>query len=374
LSGRPTVYLHIGIAKTGTTYLQGLLWHNRGLLERHGLRYPGDLPGDHFRASVDLRDKPFAGEQSTHVPGSWDTLAAAAMAAPDRALISHETLTRTHVEQVRRAADSFRSAYELHLIVTARDLGRQLPAVWQEQVKNRGTHTYEKFLADVSERPTSNQYRHFWEAQDILDVLERWSAAVPPERVHVVTVPQPGSVSGLLWERFASVIGVDPTSVDTDVPVSNVSIGVAEAELLRRMNPALRERLDWPTYERQVKVGLATRLAARDGSARLTVPSERRGWVSDRAEQLISGLRKGGYDVVGDLDELRPVFDDRPVVMPGEISTEELLGIAADCVGDLIAHPPVRRGRRGPAAAPAPGPDTRVGRLLRRARNRLTRR
>jgi hypothetical protein len=149
---------------------------------------------------------------------------------------------------------------------------------------------------------------------------------------------------------------------------------VAEAELLRRMNPALRERLDWPTYERQVKVGLATRLAARDGSARLTVPPERRGWVSDRAEQLISGLRKGGYDVVGDLDELRPVFDDRPVVMPGEISTEELLGIAADCVGDLIAHPPVRRGRRGPAAAPAPGPDTRVGRLLRRARNRLTRR
>jgi hypothetical protein len=63
VTGRqPTVFLHIGIAKTGTTYLQGLMWHNRGLLERNGLRYPGDLPGDHFRASVDLREKPFAGE------------------------------------------------------------------------------------------------------------------------------------------------------------------------------------------------------------------------------------------------------------------------------------------------------------------------
>ena len=363
---RPTVFLHIGIAKTGTTYLQGLLWHNRGLLERNGLRYPGHLPGDHFRASVDLRQKPFAGEESTYVPGSWDTVAAAAMDAPDRALISHETLTRTHVEQVRRAADSFRDASELHLVVTARDLGRQLPAVWQEQVKNRGMHTYEKFLADVSERPTSNQYQHFWEAQDILDVLERWSAAVPPDRVHVVTVPQPGSVSGLLWERFASVIGVDPTIVDTDVPVSNVALGVAEAELLRRMNPALRERLDWPTYEKQVKVGLAARLAARDGSARLTVPVERRGWVEDRAEQLISGLRKGGYDVVGDLAELRPVFDERPVVMPSDIRPQQLLQMAGDVVGELVVDNAAQRtsGLRGRLAAL--NPATRLGRLVRR--------
>jgi hypothetical protein len=374
VTGRPpTVFLHIGIAKTGTTYLQGLMWHNRGLLERNGLRYPGDLPGDHFRASVDLRQKPFAGEDSTYVPGSWDAVAAAAMGAHDRALISHETLTRTQVEQVRRAADSFRAASALHVIVTARDLGRQLPAVWQEQLKNRGVHTYEKFLTSVSDRPSSHQFQHFWEAQDILEVLHRWSAAVPPERVHIVTVPQPGNVPGLLWQRFASVIGVDPTIVDTDVPVSNVSLGVAEAELLRRLNPALRERLDWPTYEKQVKVGLSARLAARNGSARLTVPVELRGWVQDRAEHMVSGLREGGYDIVGDLDELRPVFDDRPVVMPSEIPADELLTMAADCVGDLIADPPELRTRRRPVTPPPPGPNTTLGRLLRRVRNRLTR-
>jgi hypothetical protein len=59
--------------------------------------------------------------------------------------------------------------------------------------------------------------------------------------------------------------------------------------------------------------------------------------------------------------------------MPGDVSTDELLSIAADCVGDLIADPPTRRPRRLPAAPAAPGPNTRMGRLLRRVRNRLTR-
>jgi hypothetical protein len=363
--GQPTVYLHIGIAKTGTTYLQELLWHNRKVLERHGVRYPAQLPGDHFRAAVDLRQTPFAGDHATFVPGTWDTVAAAAMAAPDRAVISHETLTRTRVEQVRRAAESFAGA-DLHLIVTVRDLGRQLPAVWQEQVKNRSAISYARFLRAVAETPKSRRHRHFWMAQDVLDVLARWSTAVPPERIHVVTVPQPGAESGLLWQRFASVIGLDPSVVETDVPMSNVSLGVAEAELLRRMNRSLRHRMDWPTYEREVKVGLAKRLAARRDSTRLTVPKNRRAWVEQCAEGMIAGLRSGGYDVVGNLDELRPVFDERPVVMPSDIRPQQLLRMAGDVVGELVVDNAARRssGLRGRLAAL--NPATRLGRSVRR--------
>ncbi|MGH3357045.1 MAG: hypothetical protein ACRDOJ_14195 [Nocardioidaceae bacterium] len=364
---QPTVYLHIGVAKTGTTYLQALLWHNRRSLEREGLRYPGSLPGDHFRASVDLRQTPFAGETETMVPGAWDAVARSAVSAPDRAVISHETLTRTTLDQVRRAADSLRPA-ETHLVVTVRDLGRQLPAVWQEQVKNRGVTRYERFLRDIAERPRTRRYRHFWQAQDILDVLERWSIAVPAERVHIITVPQPGSSPGLLWERFASVVGVNASSVDPHVQTANASLGVAEAELLRRMNRSLRERMDWATYEQEVKVGLASRLAAREDAARLMVPHEHRGWVGERAEQMIGGLRKGGYDVVGDLEDLRPVFDERPVVMPREISARQLVEIAGECVGDLVADNVAQRR----TAFHAPGVNRPVGRILRRVRARVT--
>jgi hypothetical protein len=369
LPGRqPTVYLHVGIAKTGTTYLQDLLWHNRGILDRHGLRNPGKLPDDHFRASVDLRQTPFAGNRQSYVPGAWDALAAAAVAAPDRAVVSHETLTRTRVEQVHRAAASLRPA-EVHVVVTARDLARQLPAVWQEHVKNRGATSYERFLRAVAELPRAPRHRKFWEAQDILGVLDRWSAAVPPERVHVVTVPQPGAAPGLLWERFASVLGVDPAVVDTDVPVSNVSLGVAEAEALRRMNPAFR-RLDWATYEKEVKWGLAVRLAARTGTARLGVPVGRRAWVSERAEEMIAGLRERGYDIVGDLEELRPVFDDSRVVMPRDVPAGRLMQISGECLGDLMAEHALRR-QRLRALVRVPGPGSHAGRQLRRLRHRF---
>lgn len=371
--GRPTVFLHIGVAKTGTTYLQALLWHNRRRLERHGLLYPATGPGEHFHASVDLRQRPFAGEHQTWVPGAWDAVAARAAAAPDRAVISHETLTRTHDEQVRRAAASL-SSTDLHVVITVRDLARQVPAVWQEHVKNRGVVGFDRFLEDVVERPRSNRYRFFWEAQDVLGVLERWSAAVPAERIHVVTVPQPGALPGLLWQRFASVMGVDPAVVDTDVPLSNVSLGVAEAELLRQLNPALRKRLDWTAYEREVKSGLAERLAARPGSIRLSLPVERREWAAERADQIVAGIEKAGYDVVGDLDELRPVFDDRPVVMPGDIPQKMLMQIAGEYVGDMLAPSAPTRGRAAALAARlAPSPGTRSGRALRRARHALRR-
>jgi hypothetical protein len=162
------------------------------------------------------------------------------------------------------------------------------------------------------------------------------------------------------------VIGLDPSVVDTDVPMSNVSLGVAEAELLRRMNRSLRHRMDWATYEREVKVGLAKRLAARRDSTRLTVPRNRRGWVEQCAEEMIAGLRSGGYAVVGNLDELRPVFDERTVVMPSDIRPQRLLRMAGDVVGELVVDNAAQRssGLRGRLSAL--NPATRLGRLVRR--------
>jgi hypothetical protein len=334
---QPTVYLHIGIAKTGTTYLQQLLWRERHALARHGVVYPAGSPNAHFMASVDLRQKPFAGGRGAIVPGTWNALAGEARSVRDRAVISHESLARANVAQVRRAVDSLAPA-EVHVIVTVRDLARQLPAAWQERVKNRSGGRYREFLRNVSENPDSPMHKHFWEAQDVVRVLERYGKVIPADRIHVVTVPPRGSEGEGLWERFASVLGLDPDAVNKEVPHTNVSLGVAEAELLRRMNRTLRRELDLETYVRAIKVRLSERLAQRGGSERLGIPHELREWLADRAKQLVAGIEAGGYDVVGDLADLQPVLSDEPVLMPRDVPDQQLFDLAGIALAGAISE------------------------------------
>ena len=48
------VYLHIGAPKTGTTFLQDVMWHHREQLADAGVRFSRRRYGDHFQASLDL--------------------------------------------------------------------------------------------------------------------------------------------------------------------------------------------------------------------------------------------------------------------------------------------------------------------------------
>jgi hypothetical protein len=52
--GTQRVFLHVGSPKTGTTYLQGVLWRNREALRRQGLLLPLDSVGDHYAGSFEV--------------------------------------------------------------------------------------------------------------------------------------------------------------------------------------------------------------------------------------------------------------------------------------------------------------------------------
>ena len=87
------VFFHVGAPKTGTTYLQDLLFRHRHALEAAGVLYPARRRGDHFRAMLDLRDIPWGGGyRDPAVPGSWDRLAARVRSWPGTVVISQEIL------------------------------------------------------------------------------------------------------------------------------------------------------------------------------------------------------------------------------------------------------------------------------------------
>jgi hypothetical protein len=192
-------------------------------------------------------------------------------------------------------------------MLSARDLVRQIPAEWQENVKHRAALTYRRFLDRIQDpRREGRIPTWFWGVQEIPDILDRWGHDLPPEHVHVVTVPPAGGSPDLLWKRFVEAFGLDGIDLQLDGERVNPSLGSAETTLIRRINRAANEELD-PTYYRPLVRELIAHqtLSRRTRTPRLALPPDVHPWATALEDWWIEEVRRRGYDVIGDLDDLR---------------------------------------------------------------------
>jgi hypothetical protein len=283
-------------------------------------------------------------------------------------VISHENLGFADADQADRAKLSL-DAKRVHVIFTAREFSRIVPAMWQERLKNRSKDTWVDYLA-VLER-SSGRAQGFWHQNTGAGLLA-WAAGLPAERVHIVTVPPSGAPPTLLWERFATAIGIDPASCDTDVPRSNESLGVTESAFLRHFNTRASE-IGWDAYRAHVKHFLAPKvLAVRQDSTKLVIQPDEIDPLTERAHQLVDTIKAHGFDVVGDLADLAP--PDRKGRSPAghgratdDVPAKDLLPVAIDAVVGLVEHAEeLRLAGHGQGAA-----TRQVHRELRETRRRL---
>jgi hypothetical protein len=300
------VYVHVGAPKTGTTYLQDRLSANRPALAAHGVSYPVGSNDDMFPGALDLIDLSWGGQRD-QVRGEWAALVARVHRTPGTAILSHEILAGATPAQVARARRDLAGA-EVHVVYSARDLGRQIPAEWQESVKHRKQKSFRRYLRQVQRAERRDSGLWFWRAQSLPDVLERWTAGLPPERVHLVTVPQPGAPRDELWRRYCAAFGVDPAWAPKDSGSANASIGIEEIALLRALNKRLRRvQLDSAHYRRLVRqLVVHNTLAKRPDMRRVTLPPTAYGWAAEVAEEWVAWVEHAGIDVVGDVADLRP--------------------------------------------------------------------
>jgi hypothetical protein len=221
---------------------------------------------------------------------------------------------------------------EIHVVLSARDLVRQIPAEWQENVKHRRTRTYTSFLEALRDPERSTEVGSwFWGVQEVPDVLDRWGDSIPRERIHLVTVPPPGASPTLLWERFAGLFGIDPVEF-TPTDRANASLGVPESAMVRRLNLRLNDVLSNPHYRSLVREMLVHRnLSAHSGSPRLSLPPEVHEWASALGRSWVSELALRGYDVVGDLDDL-VAGEPRPFVDPDDCDEEAVADSAIEAL------------------------------------------
>lgn len=335
------VFLHVGAPKTGTTYLQGLLASNRAALKTDGVLYPRSASGAHHTAAWDLRDTPAQRKDAQGIEGAWRKLVDKANSWDgDAVLISSELFVYATPAQVRKALASFTG--QVHIIYTARDLIRQVPAVWQERVKNAKTLSYREFVQSVMDARAAGNHS-FWRAQNAATVARKWSRGLDPARFVVVTAPPSGGPPISLWTRFLSVLGrsADAYSAQTPGPV-NESLGMLQTELLRRYNVRHGGGLPWPTYRATVKSQLDIFSEAISDRRKLELGAAERQFFAAAAHGIAEQLRAGGYSVVGDLGDLTPVADEVPSAGsagdPTALGDEELLDAAIDVVHEVLSR------------------------------------
>jgi hypothetical protein len=315
------VYFHIGAPKTGTTYLQNVLFANRPALAEHGVLYPYEDVGQSFRSMQDFRGVGWGRGTASEFAGEWEQVAARAREWNGSTVIfSNELLGGATPERIKAGLATVEPA-EAHVVFTARDFARQLVSDWQEHIKHKHTVTLEQFVDDLIEfgleapEPFGEM---FWGMHDAAYILGRWSEFVPVDRIHLVTVAQPGGEPDTLWRRFCAVTGLDPKAYDTDIERANPSMGVAETELVRRMNFEVQAMAP-EFYDPLVRKILAEDILG-GGDLRLKLPAGRMEWVVERSRRLIDELKAAGYPVEGDLEDLIP----RPADHEGYVSPTEL--------------------------------------------------
>ncbi|WP_017933424.1 hypothetical protein [Nocardioides sp. Iso805N] len=364
---RRRLYVHVGAPKTGTTYLQNRLTANMAALAEHEVHYAtrGPLATPslfQFRATLDLLGRTDWRGPIAKSDGAWETLARRIRRSSGTVILSHEILAGARPKHVARLWQDLDvgNSTELHVVYTARDLARQLPAAWQEGIKQGQRWTFEGFL-----KRFQAERMWFYQAFRFPGVLTTWGADLPPEHIHLVTVPgvDASVPRDELWRRFASACGFDPAWGPRDGARSNRSLGMAETQVIRRLNRRL-ERSQRPggTYDSLIRLMLAESVLVNRESDRVRVPPALHPWIAEKTERWIEWAVQSNIDVVGDLDDLRPPAPDPEVPWhnPDRVRPRLQLQAALDALAAMTDE-----------AARREDPDLTLGAKVKRARQRL---
>lgn len=312
------VVLHVGLMKSGTSYLQRRLEANRDLLAARGVLLPGERWRDQVLAVSDVLGRQQLASKSK---GRWARLVAETASYDGVVMVSMEFLGPAPPEMIVKVVESF-GATPVHAVLTLRDLGRTVPAMWQESLQNGGTFGWGEYVRLLDGRQTPAQA--FWRQQGMGRIVDNWVAGAAS--VSVVTVPPPGADPGVLWERFCDAAGLDALDA-VAVPAANTSLDAASALVLRDLNQRLRDTdLATGDYHRLVKFELAKQaMPGREGPA---IGFDPPAWLHERAVAIDDRLRASGARVVGDLADLAP--QATLGIDPDTVGAEDRLAAAVD--------------------------------------------
>jgi len=305
----PTVFLHIGTMKSGTSYLQQILSRNGRLLEKRGVLAVNSTQPV-VKATMDALDRE---QDHDEFAGAWHAVASEMSSWPGRAaVLSGEILSFASSSAAQSVVESLRPA-RVVIIITARDLARQLPSAWQNKIKHGRGWLFSSYVASARDEPPAPNTpgRSFWHHHDLATITARWADAAGASNVVLIPVPPSGAPPDLLWRHFAEVLDVPAEDFDTTQDQgSNFSLGYLETELIRKVNREVRETLDREEQRAFVLQYVANEILrphpGDEPRVRTVLDPESYDWAVERSERMVFAIRALGVRVVGDLDDLIP--------------------------------------------------------------------
>ena len=374
------ILLHVGMHKTGTTALQGVLYALRDELPAHGVSYPylGD-PGQsvaHHIAARSLLQLDTGWGETPPDPEKWDEQVASVKASPAlRTILTSEHFAGADDAQCQRIATDL-GADRLHVIIGARNFASIAVSLWQQTLKRRRVSTFEEWLERNFRRPEGGSTK-FWDRHDPSLVAARWARILGPDRVFLLVLDE--GDRELVPRTFEELLAL-PSGTLTSVPPtnSNRSMTGVEAELVRRLNVELKQQkrdLTWELYRSVVRIGAIGHIIEHRRPPASEPKLQPPPWVVEQARaeanRAVDAVTSAGVNIVGDLANLQPRPPGRPAAfepltqVPSDLAVDALVGAAV-----LASRRPREPSRpKRPKAPPAP-PATKSFRTRLRSRLR----
>ncbi|RYB93010.1 hypothetical protein EUA93_00760 [Nocardioides oleivorans] len=326
------VYLHVGGPKSGTTFIQQVLDHNQAALAKAGVLVVGPRL-ELIHAAMAVRGDQRLADLPAAAADAWDRVTEQVREwQGDTAIMSYELFANASAEQVRTALGRL-DGIEVHVVVSARDLGKAIASSWQEQLKFGITRTLDAW-SPPQESSVDSEWG--WRTMQPANVAARWGADLPASQAHVVTVPARSAGADELWHRFASATGLsDVDDLDLGVDRANESLGVVEAELLRRVNGSIDGRIKGGRQKSLwMRDLLAHTVLAPIGREPIGLTPAQADEAAAQADAAIAAIHEAGYQVHGDLEDLRPAPAGGR--LPSEVTDGEVAESAALALADLL--------------------------------------
>ncbi len=247
------LWLHIGLPKTGTSFIQTVLVHNGASLLEQGFLYPGSgrIEGGHALLAFPLlsaarSDRPDV-RAHVHLTGAhlWQDLADEVKEhQPASILLSSEYFSE--VEDLRGLKELLDSiADEIGIVVFLRRQDDLIEAGWNQEVK-----------AGLTAAPlTFGGYAPYYDWKCFLD---RWSAVFGREHIHVRVFGD-----GDVFQDFSGVVGLSTAGIRRERAFRNDRLPAALLEY-RRIENALS----------LIESDLAQRVSRRLSISALAVPEK----------------------------------------------------------------------------------------------------